>query len=130
MQMHISRFKKGLYCIKKGFKIMDIKLKKNEKTYIISVDYRHHSILSCYANNILTYKMDLSSSLVKTLMFDNCAIITVFKRSQKHNLNEQCCLVIDKDNEYITLPYGGTNGKNLSFIDFVNIIQSYNNIKE
>ena len=109
---------------------MDIKLKKNEKTYIISVDYRHHSILSCYANNILTYKMDLSSSLVKTLMFDNCAIITVFKRSQKHNLNEQCCLVIDKDNEYITLPYGGTNGKNLSFIDFVNIIQSYNNIKE
>lgn len=44
-------------------------------------------------------------------------------------LNEQCCLVIDKDNEYITLPYGGTNGKNLSFIDFVKYIQIYNNIK-
>lgn len=109
---------------------MNIKLKKNEKTYIISVDYRHHSILSCYANNILTYKMDLSSSLVKTLMLDNCAIITVFKRSQKHKLNEQCCLVIDKDEEYITLPYGGTNGKNLSFIDFVKYIQIYNNIKD
>ena len=108
---------------------MDIKLNKNEKTYIISVDYRHHSILSCYVNNILTYKIDLSSSLVDTKIFDNCAIITVYKRSQKHKLNEQCSLVIDKDNEYITLPYGGTNGKGLSFIDFVKYVQIYNNVK-
>lgn len=58
---------------------MNIKFKKNEKTYIISVDYRHHTILSCYANNILTYKIDLSSSLVKTILCDNYAIITVFQ---------------------------------------------------
>lgn len=108
---------------------MNINLKKNEKTYIISVDYRHHTILSCYANNILTYKVDLSTSLLITQMFDNCAIITVFKRSQKRKLNEQCCLVIDKDNEYITLPYGGTNGKTLSFVNFVKNIQMYNNVK-
>lgn len=49
---------------------MDINLKRNEKTYIISVDYRRHSILSCYANNTLTYKIDLSSSLLKTIC--NC----------------------------------------------------------
>lgn len=108
---------------------MDIKLKKNEKTYIISVDYRHHSMLDCYANNTLTYKIDLSSSLLNTQIFENYAIITVFRRSQKHKLNEQCCLVIDKDNEYITLSYGGTNGKNLSFIDFVKYIQIYNKVE-
>lgn len=105
---------------------MDIKLKKNEKTYIISFDYRYHLLLSCYSNNILTYKINLSNSLVNTQIFDNCAIITVYKRSQKHKLNEQCCLIIDKDSEYIKLPYGGTNGKDLSFIDFVKYIQIYN----
>lgn len=109
---------------------MDIKLKKNEKTYIISVDYRHHTLLACYANNILTYKIDLSSSLIRTELFKNYAVISVYKRSQKHKLNEQCCLVIYKDNEYITLPYGSTIGKNLSFIDFVKYIQMYNNVKD
>ena len=59
-------------------------------------------------------------------MFDNCAIITVYKRSQKHKLNEQCDLVIDKDNEYITLPYGERIGKDLSFVDFVKYVQNYN----
>lgn len=98
---------------------MDIKLKKNEKTYIISVDYRHHTLLACYANNILTYKIDLSSSLIRTELFKNYAVISVYKRSQKHKLNE-----------YITLPYGSTIGKNLSFIDFVKYIQMYNNVKD
>lgn len=105
---------------------MNIKLNKNEKIYIISVDYRHHTILSCYANNILTYKMDLSNSLVKTSLCDNCAIITVFKRSQKHKLNEECCLIIDKDSEYIQLQCKTENSKHFSFIDFVQKIQCYN----
>ena len=109
---------------------MNINLKRNEKIYIISVDYRHHTILSCYANNILTFKMDLSNSLVKTILCDNCAIITVFKRSQKHKLNDECCLIIDKGGEYLEFPACSSDSNNLSFIDFVNIIQSYNNIKE
>ena len=95
----------------------------------MSVDYKHHTILSCYANDILTYRIDLSSSLVHTLLCYNYAIITVFKRSQKHKLNEQCCLIIDENSEYITLPYGGTNGKNISFIDFVSYVRIFNNIK-
>ena len=107
-------------------KLMDNKLKKNEKIYIITVDYKDHSILTCYANNILTYKINLSCSLVNTQMFDNFATITVYKRSQKHKLNEQCCLVIDKDNEYIKFSFGGTNGKDLSFVDFVKYVQAYN----
>lgn len=109
---------------------MNINLKRNEKTYIISVDYRHHTILSCYANNILAYKMDLSNSLVKTILCDNCAIITVFKRSQKHKLNDECCLIIDKGGEYLEFPECSRDSNNLSFIDFVDTIQSYNNIKE
>lgn len=109
---------------------MNINFKRNEKTYIISVDYRHHTILSCYANNILAFKMDLSNSLVKTIVCDNCAIITVFKRSQKHKLNDECCLIIDKECEYIEFPSGSRDINNLSFIDFVKIIQHYNNIKE
>ena len=35
---------------------MDIKLKRNEKIYVVSEDYRHHTILSCYINNFLEYK--------------------------------------------------------------------------
>lgn len=37
---------------------MDINLKRNEELYIVSEDYRHHTILACYANNILIYKND------------------------------------------------------------------------
>lgn len=107
---------------------MDIKLKRNKKTYIISVDYRYHTILSCYANDILAFKIDLSNSLVKTILCDNCAIITVFKRSQKHKLNDECCLIIDNECKYIEFPSGSRDTNNLSFIDFVKIIQSYNNI--
>lgn len=55
---------------------MDIKLKRNENTYIVSEDYRHHIILACYANNILAYKIDLSNSLLCTTMCENYAIIT------------------------------------------------------
>lgn len=109
---------------------MDINLKRNEKTYIISVDYRYHTILNCYANNVLTFKIDLSNSLVKTIVCDNCAIITVFKRSQKHKLNDECCLIIDKNCEYIEFLRELRNSNNLSFIDFVKIIQHYNNIKK
>lgn len=110
---------------------MNIELNKRKiKTYIISVDYRHHTILSCYANNILTFKIDLSNSLVKTILCDNCAIITVFKRSQKHKLNDECCLIIDKESEYLEFPSGSRDTNILSFSSFINIIQSYNNIKE
>lgn len=109
---------------------MDIKLKRNENTYIVSEDYRHHIILACYANNILAYKIDLSNSLLCTTMCENYAIITVYRRSQKHKLNEQCCLIVDKDSEYIKLYSCSTNNKKLSFIDFVKYIQIFNNIKE
>lgn len=34
---------------------MDIEFKRNEKLYIVSKDYRFHTILSCYANNIQMY---------------------------------------------------------------------------
>lgn len=109
---------------------MDIKLKRNEKTYIVSEDYRHHIILACYANNILAYKIDLSNSLLCTTMCENCAIITVYRRSQKHNLNEQCSLIVDKDCAYIELQRYSTNTKSYTFIDFVKEIQRYNNIKQ
>lgn len=105
---------------------MNIKLNRNEKTYIISVDYRQHTILSCYANNILTFKIDLSNSLVKTIVCDDCAIITVYRRSQKHKLNDQCCLIIDKDCEYIQLQCKTASSRHFSFIDFVQKIQCYN----
>lgn len=114
----------------KGSKTMNINFKKNEKTYIISVDYRHHTILSCYANNIVIYKLDLSGSLLKTIICDNCAIITVYKRSKKNKLNEQCALIINEDEEYITQAFASTNSKNLSFIDFVKYVQIFNNIKD
>ena len=109
---------------------MDIKLKRNENVYIVSEDYRHHIILACYANNILAYKIDLSNSLLCTIMCENCAIITVYRKSQKHNLNEQCCLIVDKDCEYIKLYSHSTNNKKFSFIDFVKYIQIFNNIKD
>lgn len=114
----------------KGSKTTNINLKRNEKTYIISVDYRHHTILSCYANNILTFKIDLSNSLLCTILCENYAIITVYRRSQKHNLNEQCSLIVDKDCAYIELQCYSTNTKNYTFIDFVKEIQRYNNIKQ
>lgn len=88
-----------------------LSLREIKKTYIISVDYRHHTILSCYANDILTFKIDLSNSLVKTIVCDNCAIITVFKRSQKHKLNDECCLIIDINCEYIEFPSGSRDTK-------------------
>lgn len=109
---------------------MDIEFKRNEKLYIISEDYRFHAILTCYANNILVYKIDLSNSLLCTILCENYAIITVYRRSQKHKLNQQCSLIVDKDCGYIKLLKGSTNAKNFSFIDFVKYIQMYNNIKE
>lgn len=108
---------------------MDIKLKRNEKVYIISEDYRHHTILSCYTNNILAYKIDLSNTLLCTILCENCAIITVYRRSQKHKLNEQCSLIVDKDCEYIELQCKSRDTKYFKFIDFVKYIQIYNNIK-
>lgn len=108
---------------------MDIKLKRNEKVYIVSEDYRHHTILSCYTNNILAYKIDLSNSLLYTILCENCAIITVYRRSQKHKLNEQCSLIVDKDCEYIELQCKPADTKYFKFIDFVKYIQIYNNIK-
>lgn len=108
---------------------MDIKFKRNEKVYIVSEDYRHHTLLSCYANSILTYKIDLSNSLLCTTLCENCAIITVYRRSQKHKLNEQCCLIVDKDCEYIELQCKPADSKHFNFIDFVKYIQIYNNIK-
>lgn len=108
---------------------MDIKLKRNEKVYIVSEDYRHHTILACYANNILVYQIDLSNSLLCTILCENCAIITVYRRSQKHKLNEQCCLIVDKDCEYLEFPSGSSDTNILSFIDFVRYLQIFNNIK-
>lgn len=108
---------------------MDIKLKRNERVYIVSEDYRHHVILSYYVNNILAYKIDLSNSLLSTILCENYAIITVYRRSQKHKLNEQCCLIVDKDCEYIQLQCKPADTKHYSFIDFVKCIQIYNNIK-
>lgn len=109
---------------------MDINLKRNEKEYIVSEDYRHHTILACYSNNILTYKIDISNSLLCTVLCENYAIITVYRRSQKHKLNEQCCLIVDQDCGYIELQRHTTNTKNYTFIDFVKKIQRYNNIKQ
>lgn len=109
---------------------MDINLKRNEKEYIVSEDYRHHTILACYSNNILIYKIDISNSLLCTVLCENYAIITVYRRSQKHKLNEQCCLIVDKDCEYIKLQRKPADTKHFSFIDFVKYIQIFNNIKQ
>lgn len=109
--------------------MMDIKLKRNETIYIVSEDYRYNMILCCYVNNILTYKIDLSNSLLYTTLCENYATITVYRRSQKHKLNEQCCLFIDKDCRYIQLQCKSASSKQFSFIDFVKAIQCYNIIK-
>lgn len=109
---------------------MNINFKRNEQIYIVSEDYRHHTILTCYINNILVYKIDLSNSLLCTILCENYAIITVYRRSQKHNLNEQCSLIVDKDCAYIELQRYSTNTKSYTFIDFVKEIQRYNNIKQ
>lgn len=105
---------------------MDIKFKRNETVYILSEDYSYNTILSCYTNNILTYKINLSNSLVYTTLCENYATITVYRRSQKHKLNEQCCLIIAKDCEYIQLQCKPASSNYFSFIDFVKDIQTYN----
>lgn len=98
-------------------------------TYIINIDYAHKSFLSCYANNNLVFRINLSDSLICTKIYEHYGNIAIYKRSQKHKLNEECVFFIDNDCEYIVLPFGSSIGKEYNFNDFIKIIQGYNNIK-